>query len=883
MSEPVPLRRADLAAEPALDWRALFADGLAQLRALCGARWTDHHLHDPGITTLELASHALADLAYRSGLPLADWLASSAPQGNAAATFWQAQDVLPQSPWTLRDLRKCLVDIDGIRNAWLHEVPGPVLWLNPRTGLLAREPSGEPGERPVSLQGRWQPLLEYDERLNAEQHAERQAEAVATLQARRPLCLDFLPPQTVPVQRFALCAEVALTDGADARRTAARLLHTAHRTLAPLLRPLTLDEALARPGPDGQPRRVDEVFEGPWLTHGFLDDGELDASELPAVLRLSDLINALMDVPGVEGLRDIRLQPLGEDGFALPTDDPWRLPVRPGHAPRLAWDSGRLVLSQRGLVVAGWNVAEMPDGVRDALQDLLDADHAVTDTPRLPQLPQPAGRVRPLGAHRPLQDDFPELYGLARPDQDPRVRQFQGYLLFIDQWMANQLAQATQLAQLYSVAPTRMQALTEAWMEGVTPPTLLARRLSELPGHEALYRDTPEQPLDDAGLTRLLEPDPRPRQAALLDHLLARAGEDMGAQVEALQQAFGSGGGLDALIERARFLAELPRLGAERGLAYQQHRREPEMLWNSDNISGLERRLARLLGIANPQRRSLSVVAHDTYAEVDATPGDEFRFRVRDAVSGKILLSSSTHYVSPEAAQAEMMAAVERAQGADGYQRRQTLDGRHYFNIVDAGGEVIARRIEYFAQPEAMEQAISHLQRYLREHYSGEGLYLIELPLLRPEQPDDPLLQPCLDEGCGDCDGDDPYSWRLLIVLPSYAGRFAHPAFRAHAEQQIRREVPAHLLPRICWAGPLAMAEFEGAYRDWLALHAGAAAPPRAQVLTRFLRAVTEVRNTHPAQRLTDCVAELPRPAFVLGRSALGTEPSPPPPPPPLA
>ena len=61
--------------------------------------------------------------------------------------------------------------------------------------------------------------------------------------------------------------------------------------------------------------------------------------------------------------------------------------------------------------------------------------------------------------------------------------------------------------------------------------------------------------------------------------------------------------------------------------------------------------------------------------------------------SHQIVLSSSTHYATPEAARAEMTAAIERGQQAEGYQRLTTSDGRNYFNIVDAGGEVLARRL----------------------------------------------------------------------------------------------------------------------------------------------------------------------------------------------
>lgn len=146
-----------------------------------------------------------------------------------------------------------------------------------------------------------------------------------------------------------------------------------------------------------------------------------------------------------------------------------------------------------------------------------------------------------------------------------------------------------------------------------------------------------------------------------------------------------------------------------------------------------------------------------------------------------------------------MEQAIARAQQSEGYQRKATSDGRHYFNIVDAGGEVIARRIEYFASAEAMETAITALIAHLRDHYSGEGLYVIEHLLLLPEQPGDPFMDICVDTACTDCADLDPYSHRLTIVLPAYTGRFRDVDFRNFVEETLRQETPAHLLPRICW------------------------------------------------------------------------------------
>ncbi|MDD3355246.1 hypothetical protein, partial [Zoogloea sp.] len=141
---------------------------------------------------------------------------------------------------------------------------------------------------------------------------------------------------------------------------------------------------------------------------------------------------------------------------------------------------------------------------------------------------------------------------------------------------------------------------------------------------------------------------------------------------------------------------------------------------------------------------------------------------------------------------------------------------------------------------------------------------------------DDPFLPICVDPDCTDCADTDPYSWRLQIILPAYAGRFQNMDFRRFVEQTIRQEVPAHLLPRICWVNADDMARFEGAYRDWLLLHAGASRPNRVERharLNALVDALTGMKNQYPQRRLFDCTAEAPSPPFVLGQTALGSAP----------
>ena len=54
------------------DFNYLREEGLKYIQQLSGKLWTDHNLHDPGITILEVLCYALMDLGYRTGFPMND-------------------------------------------------------------------------------------------------------------------------------------------------------------------------------------------------------------------------------------------------------------------------------------------------------------------------------------------------------------------------------------------------------------------------------------------------------------------------------------------------------------------------------------------------------------------------------------------------------------------------------------------------------------------------------------------------------------------------------------------------------------------------------------------------------------------------------------------
>lgn len=876
---------------PAFEVRAIYDEALAEVRRLSRGLWTDHNTHDPGITMLEVAAYALTELAYRHSLPIQDLLAGDA---DPLEPFFRPQAVLPNRAFTPLDWRRRVIDLDGVKNAWLEDVVDVVLYADLRRKELRRTPPEHPDWRAVPLGGLLRLRVEFIDDVNTQ--AERDAvlkRVREAVESTRNLGEDVVEVRAVRGEYFALCAEIDLDPDADVTEAAAQLLFAAAQQLAPPVLPKDVPTRLAAG------RTLAEVLNGPLPEAGFVDGDELLATGLPSEIHLSDVMRVVAETAGVRAIRDLTLNPVERPdendenapdadptavvGDALPVANRWRVPVRPGRLPRLSLAQGRLVFRKRGLPVQGWNVAQMPAAVAARLAQLREAARAASETPVPTTLPPPpAGRVRDLSSWSSLQLDLPATYGIgpqglgrdATPARRAQALQLQGWLLFFDQLIADQLALLAQARHRLSVAPAELRIVAARFAPGApaAPHVLASQVVDSVVDHALVYppavtpqmlADAIESPAEAAA-----------RQLKLLQHLLARIGEDFSDYAAAMASAFGRDSGR-LIGDTCGFLEGVADAVTNRAGAMNQRPASEAGVWNTDNVSGLERRLAGLLGIVDFTRRNLGLVSYDTYTEVDRVPdsASEFRFRVRHAVTHAILLSSSTHYDSPEAARAEMITAITRAQRPEGYRRLVASDGRPYFNIVDEGGAVVARRIQYFASAEAMEAAIAETMSYLQSHYSGEGMYVVEPILLRPQADDDPLLPICSDPGCDDCTDVDPYSHRIQVLLPAYAGRFQDLAFREFVEQTIRREVPVHILPTVCWLSPDDMARFEGAWREWLELACGFATGHRRERLQALIDAMVSVKNVYPTRALFDCTGDDSKPPFILGKTSLGRGP----------
>jgi len=83
--------------------------------------WTDHNIHDPGITILEALCYALSDVGFRLNFPIGDLLTDE--NGNLIEnTFYFSEEILPSHAVTINDFRKMLIDLPLVKNAWITPV-----------------------------------------------------------------------------------------------------------------------------------------------------------------------------------------------------------------------------------------------------------------------------------------------------------------------------------------------------------------------------------------------------------------------------------------------------------------------------------------------------------------------------------------------------------------------------------------------------------------------------------------------------------------------------------------------------------------------------------------------------------------------------------------
>lgn len=703
----------------------------------------------------------------------------------------------------------------------------------------------------------------------------------AVLHANRGLCEDFYSIDTVTPYRIGICADVEVSPDADMERVQAELFHAIENYLSPPVRYQTLAEMLEA---GLQP---DRIFNGPFVDFafkvgerpiftkpGFISDETLEATKIRRTVRSSDIINLAVDIEGIDAIRDVQLRAYDPTGLAIGASDKWTLSVPSGRQPVFFADGSKLLFHRAGIPYRA-----QPSEYAATLSYLRAMSRREVYVPPDQVLAPPAGQWRRLADYHSIAHDLPEAYGvgrarLARSEGEARIaqaRQLKGYLAFFDQLLADYLGQLANARRLLSLDPS----LTRTWFTQAIPDA--AGTLSN--DFAAEFYVDPSALKDDIVRTRLSESseDYLDRRSRALDHLIARFAERFADYAAMMFRRSGDRTAVaeEVIDDKIAFLSDYPKLSRDRGQAANVETGKSASSWDCDNISGLERRAARLLGIDSCQRRNLQDASHPDRLFSYSGGAGNVRIRIGDA-DGILLFESEEVFGDRDKARTAAMAAYVRLRD-EGALAVQETEGTGTWSLKIVSGEKpVTHRHGFDTDQDAWIAARAIVNRY-DELLSdvgeeGEGMHLIEHVLLRPMSDAGALMPVCLPEGCHFCGDEDPYSFRVSVVLPYWPGRFRDLSFRSLVERTLREEVSAHVQVKVCWVSQGQMIEFDQAYREWLAARSVNAAGSAAveAPTARLVSILGALRSVFPQATLHDCDAGDDETIVRLGSTALG-------------
>jgi uncharacterized protein YegP (UPF0339 family) len=726
-------------------------------------------------------------------------------------------------------------------------------------------------------------------------------EAKTTLHAHRCLCEDFKQIDTVIPVPIGFCADIEVRPDTDIEQVLATVYFQIEEYLNPDIKFYSLQEMVNKKIP------AEDIFEGPKLEHGFIDTEELMNTQLRSEIRVSDIINLIMDVEGVVSVKNVLLSEYDKFGQPILPSQKWCLHLQPYHKPILKVNFSKILFFKDNLPFKA-NAQEAAD--------ILSVLRGINERAKLKghanDWPAPEGNPYQLDDYYSVQYELPQTYGISKdglpstasPERKAQALQLRAYLLFYDQLLANFFSQLHHAKDLFSLDSALQQTYFTQYLTDVKDIGQLYKKVNDLrTGLDVSLQDALKAPLAPGALPlqdaannnqhyELIESLDTfyDRRNRFLDHLLARFAESFNEYVLMLY-TITNGEKIkkenDKLIkDKIAFLKEYPVVSGERGKAFDYLAAS----WNTNNVSGLEKRVSRLTGIANYNRRDLFCYFNAEIINEGTVLNPKYVFQVVDLMAN-IYLVSVQQYDHYEQIELIINKVYDSLTHRERYVLDQVSASKYFVRLQDGYGKMIASSQSYFTKESTAKAHIEDLLVDLAPPCDPEGMFLVEHLLLRPHFPVTvvapqtkeekyKLLQVCLGEDCDFCGEEDPYSFRASVILPYWPERFRDLDFRRFFEKTMRTEAPAHLSLKICWVNYTTMQKFQEVVNRWLVALRDYESDlikdnttkqdTLRETSNKMVEFLANVHSEYPEARLHDCETGVTNPV-TLGSTVLGS------------
>lgn len=447
----------------------------------------------------------------------------------------------------------------------------------------------------------------------------------ATLMEHRNLGDDFFQYNAIKIDQIALCADVEIANNADVEEVHAQIMYQIEQFLDPTIFFYSLSEMY------NKGYTTDEIFEGPLLEHGFIEDKELLRNDRRKTLHVSDLISIIMDIPGVLAVRKIQIAgiPLDNDDNIPVETVRWclEIPIEKNYVPRLSVTDSKLLFYKENLPYRA-----NPDEAQRLLDELEANDRPQKLINPSQDIPVEAGEYKDIENYFSIQEEFPLVYGTqsaglpatASVERHAQAKQLKAYLLFFEQLLADFLSQLFHVKDLFS-----MNDGLDPDGNPIINKTYFSQSLINLvPDALPLY-------ITPAGhaerLQAMVESQETflQRRNRILDHLAARFAESF-AEYAMIEYKIDAPKAPSELIEdKLAFLNNYPLISSARGTGFNYL--DPCELWHINNISGLERRVSYLAGVDKPTADMLAFGS--TFKITESIPNpDQYYLEIEDTL-----------------------------------------------------------------------------------------------------------------------------------------------------------------------------------------------------------------------------------------------------------
>ncbi len=909
---------------PAEDYNALRSQGIKQIEELSSDIWTDYNFSDPGITILEAVCYAITDLSYRTGFDIVDLLAPEQLTDDTwKEIFYTAREILHNSPLTINDYRKFIIDVAGVRNAWIspakeYEVP---IWIDYNTVSLEKHDCGcddtgyrlcygklgtvqvteaqvkdnraaattdfknqyaalekekaqlqqsvkqmtdqlnnNPDIDPltkttlqneiqqdnqriaeinviegfldtamkflspnnpvippkiVELEGLYKVMIEYEEDILADdQREEIRQQVIDKLLKHRNLCEDFLSVDAVEYEDVGLLAAIELEENADPDQVVAQLFFTVYKYFTPSIPFYTIQQMQEKGF------LIDEIFEGPALAHGFIDDADLDKTSLYRDIRLSDIVNEVSEIPGIKAITYLHLPADNKSNLDyLQYFNEWVDQL--GAARKIARVQTALstVIACKERDMATYNTGKSsdrnPNRMNKLFADLKKLERKYKLEGLQLDFKVPGGEYMNLEDYYPVTYELPQCYGVsdkaglpASADTKRQIQalQLRGYMLFFEQLMKEHLVQLNHLRDLFSFD----DSIPNTYFNGVI--TELQQLSDLLLNPNNIPANQTDAIVADFGkLLQQITESPETfltRRNIFFNHLLARFAEDM-SEYESLSQWLTPDNLPQRMIQdKSKMLKnkEYIKISNNRGKGYNYTK---TTIWDTRNVSGAERRVGRLLGFSDITRRSLtpdSLVVSPSMVQDDKTKQMVWEVNsnnqhlniitlVDPTQNNKVLLTSVkvVDGCCTDLLLGDIIANADIRLHYDFHddlklRSRKTAGqlGSFWFELYDGpdfNNAVLLATSDRYDTTDERDKVYNRIQELMQQINNNEGMHLVEHILLRPRldiqlsdstppvQDAAGLLDICLtpcDLGIGNNENtQEPKYWKKITRIPA--------------------------------------------------------------------------------------------------------------------